>query len=262
MSKRSSAFSAAALMVSAVLLVAAASASAARHHGPPRLGPIEGRVHIGLGQTTSSNWSGYAAYGKESTPVTFGSVRGNWVQPTASCNLKGHKFALAAFWVGLDGYGNNTVEQTGTEADCEGKEPVYYAWYEFYPERLHLIEIEAKPGQEFHAEVTHSTLFLENVSTGEEETVEYEPGALEFATAEWIAEKPSSNFTDFGSVHFSGASATVGTTTGPIDSPSWENDSIIIGKGNPFKPKVLAQPGELEEEGSASAFTITQTTQK
>ena len=39
----------------------------------------------------------------------------------------------AAFWVGLDGYAGKTVEQIGTEADCTGPSPGYYAWYEVYP---------------------------------------------------------------------------------------------------------------------------------
>lgn len=250
MSRRISAFSLGALVLSAVLLVGAAPAAAKHRHRRHRLKPIEGRVHIGRGETSSSNWSGYAAYG-----TTFTRVEGSWAQPKATCNLKGRQFALAAFWVGLDGYGNNTVEQTGTEADCEGKTPIYYAWYEFYPERLFLIEMGVHPGDEFHAVVTQEALFLKNETTGEEETIGYEPGSLEFATAEWIAEKPSHRFTDFGSVHFTGARASDGETTGTISA--WENDSIALGKGNPFKPKVLAEPSALEEGGSA--FTITQT---
>lgn len=250
MSRRISALSVSALTLSAVLLAGAAPAAARHRHGPRVLRPIEGRAHIGRGEASSSNWSGYAAYG-----TTFTQVEGSWVQPEATCNLRGHQLALAAFWVGLDGYKSNTVEQTGTEADCEGKKPIYYAWYELYPERLFSIEMKVRPGDEFHAEVTQNTLFLKNETSGEEKAVAYEPGSLEFASAEWIAEKPFNRFTDFGSVHFSGASASNGESSGPISA--WEHDSITLGKGNPFKPKVLAEPSGLEEGGSA--FTITQT---
>src|SRR5208282_1862477 len=33
-------------------------------------------------------------------------------------------------WVGIDGWSSDTVEQTGTDADCNGKTPFYYVWYE------------------------------------------------------------------------------------------------------------------------------------
>jgi hypothetical protein len=247
--RRTTSLGALALMAIAVLLVSAAPAVAKHRHRSRRLGPVEGRLHVGHGRSYSTNWSGYAALGE-----TFTQVEGSWVQPEATCNLKGRQFALAAFWVGLDGYENGTVEQTGTEADCEGKEPVYYAWYELYPERLYVIPMEVSPGDEFHAEVTQSTLFLKNESTGEEKEIEYDPGSLEFSSAEWIAEKPFNRFANFGSVHFTGANATAGGTSGPISS--WENEKItLVGKGNPRNPNVLAEPSALE---GGSAFTITQ----
>ena len=76
---------------------------------------------------SSSNWSGYAA--ESSTPFT--DVVSSWVQPTASCNGKGRQFS--SFWVGLDGYSSNSVEQLGTDSDCVGRTPAYYGWYEMYP---------------------------------------------------------------------------------------------------------------------------------
>jgi hypothetical protein len=47
--------------------------------------------------------------------------------------------------------------KTGTEADCEGTDPIYYAWYELYPERLFLIEEPVEPGDVLHAMVTQGT---------------------------------------------------------------------------------------------------------
>ena len=254
--RRSTTSSGVALAAIALLFVAAAPAAASHRPAPRRLGPIEGRLHVGHGRSYSSNWSGYAAFGRESEPTTFTQVEGNWVQPEAACTLNGRQVALAAFWIGLDGFDNKTVEQIGTDADCQGKQPVYYAWYELYPERPFLIPIKAEPGNEFHAVVTQSSLFIRNESTGEEETVEYEPGSLEFSSAEWIAEKPFSRFTDFGEVQFSGASASDGVQTGPISS--WDNESITLAQssGNHLK-KVFATPGELDSSGSE--FTITQT---
>jgi hypothetical protein len=245
-----------ALAAIAVLLVAAAPASANHRPASGRLGPIEGKLHLGHGRSFSSNWSGYAAFGRESEPTTFTQVEGNWVQPEATCNLNGHQYSLAAFWIGLDGFESKTVEQIGTDADCSGKVPVYFVWYELYPQRPFLIPMRVEPGNELHAEVTQNSLFIRNESTGEEETVEYESGSLEFSSAEWIAEKPFSRFTNFGEVQFSGASASDGVQTGPISS--WDNESITLAQGSgTHLKKVFATPGELDSSGSE--FTITQT---
>jgi hypothetical protein len=232
------------------------------------LGPIEGRLHVGHGRTYSSNWSGYADY-EEGT--TFTQVEGSWKQPQANCKqMKRRQFALAAFWVGLDGYENNTVEQIGTEADCEGTTPVYYAWWELYPERFYVIELggeeaPVEPGDELHAEVNTNggegpgTLKLvDEPAEGKMWTFSrsFQLGSLEFSSAEWIAEKPFNRFTDFGSVDFSGARATAAGGGGPAPISAWKYDAISIATGNSHHPNVLAEPGPLEEEGSA--FTITQ----
>ncbi|MGE5335988.1 MAG: G1 family glutamic endopeptidase [Nitrososphaerota archaeon] len=242
------AFAVGALFAIVALLVAAAPA-AAGHRGPRRLGPVEGRLHIGRKEESSTNWSGYAAYGQ-----TFTEARGSWVQPAANCTLKGRQFALAAFWIGLDGYGNKTVEQTGTEADCEGTEPIYYAWYELYPERLFLIEEPVEPGDVLNAVVTQGTLELEDETAGWTATEKFPTAGLEFSSAEWIAEAPFRRFTDFGSVHFSGASASTSEATGAISA--WEYDSVTLVSGHGRHSSVLAEPGALEAGGSA--FTITQ----
>jgi len=230
-------------------LLAIAAPATARHFRPRRLGPIEGRLHIGRKEEQSTNWSGYAAYGQ-----TFTEARGSWVQPTAHCALKGRQVALAAFWVGLDGYGNKTVEQTGTEADCEGSRPIYYAWYELYPERVFVIEEPVEPGDVLHAKITQGTLVLEDETAGWSSTERFPTAGLEFSSAEWIAEAPFSRFTDFGSVGFSDASASTAEATGSISA--WEEDSVTLVSGHGRHSAVLAEPGALEAGGSA--FTITQ----
>ena len=70
----------------------------------------------GIGNSTSANWSGYAATGGG-----FTSVAADWTEPGVTC---GSQTSYASFWIGLDGDGSNTVEQIGTEADCSGGRPV------------------------------------------------------------------------------------------------------------------------------------------
>lgn len=232
--------------------MALAPAALARGHRHGRLGPIEGHRHRGLGTSESTNWSGYAAYGS-----TFSSVRGEWVQPTAGCEAAhGHKLKVAAFWVGLDGYEDNTVEQIGTEADCEGPTPFYYAWWELYPKSSVLIEKPVKPGDALRAEVSQGELTLEDVTAGWHFSESFLPDALGFSSAEWIAEAPAKNaLTSFGSVHFNSASASSEALSGgAIESEAWSDDAITLVAGSPAHPTVFATPGELEEEGHA--FTI------
>ena len=104
-----------AVSVAAVVLVGAAdTASATGSRGVWR--PPNHKIS----NSTSTNWAGYAVTGGRYTKVTS-----TWVQPAVTCNGT----AYSSFWVGIDGDTSGTVEQTGTEADCNGSTPVYSAWY-------------------------------------------------------------------------------------------------------------------------------------
>ena len=123
----------------AVALVAP-TASSARSDGP-RFAPNHKISH-----STSSNWAGYSAINGRYTTVSA-----SWKQPTASCTSQ---TTYSSFWVGLDGDGSNTVEQTGTSADCSGGTPRYYAWYEMYPKYPTNLRNPVQPGDAMSASVT------------------------------------------------------------------------------------------------------------
>src|ERR671932_523536 len=108
------------LVLGLLALALIGSSSAAARTNGPRLAPNHKVSH-----STSSNWSGYSAINGRYTTVSA-----SWKQPTASCTSQ---TTYSSFWVGLDGDGSNTVEQTGTSADCSGGTARYYAWYEMYP---------------------------------------------------------------------------------------------------------------------------------
>lgn len=233
------------------LPVAAALASALIQTAPADAArPLEGRLRAGKGTVTSSNWSGYAALG-----TRFQSASGTWTQPAANCSsVSPHQYAIAAFWVGLDGFESNAVEQTGTESDCVGDKPLYRAWYELYPERSFTLGGKVEPGDVLHADVTQETLTLEDTTQKWTAKEQFLPGSLGFSSAEWIAEAPAKNhLTQFGSVHFQAAAASAGSVlNGPIDDQAWSNDAIqLVGAHN----AVLAEPGALEAAGTA--FTLT-----
>src|SRR5580692_9765213 len=64
------------------------------------------RAHGITNQAESTNWSGYAVTGSNGA---FSSVSSSWTEPTATCSGRSDQYA--AFWVGLDGYSSDSVEQ-------------------------------------------------------------------------------------------------------------------------------------------------------
>ena len=100
--------------------------------------------------STSTNWSGYAVTGANGA---YHSVTASWVEPTGTCTSR-RAAQYSSFWVGLDGDTSSTVEQTGTDADCSGSTPQYYAWYEMYPKFPVNLSQPVSPGDTMTASVT------------------------------------------------------------------------------------------------------------
>ncbi len=173
--------------------------------------------HVRNAATTSTNWSGYAVTGGTGA---FHSVSASWTQPTATCS-GGSKFA--SFWVGLDGFSSNSVEQTGTDSDCSGRTPQYYGWYEMFPAFPVNFSNPVSPGDSMSASVTFSgsttfTLVLKDNSKGWTQTITKNQSGLARSSAEVITEAPSSSsgvlpLADFNTIHYSTSSAN-GTSLG------------------------------------------------
>jgi hypothetical protein len=160
---------------------------------------------------TSDNWAGYAATGGNYT-----SVSSNWVQPGVNC---GGEDTYSSFWVGIDGDGTDSVEQTGTEADCSGGSPQYSAWYEMYPAYPVTYNDNVSPGDSMSASVTTDgqgdfTLTLTDNTEGWTETTNQYSSSAADGSAEVIAEAPYSNgvlpLSDFGTVDFTGSTVNGG----------------------------------------------------
>jgi Peptidase A4 family len=140
------------------------------------------------GTMESENWSGYAATGS-----SFTQAKGSWTVPTVNCSVTPNTYG--SFWVGLDGYSSSTVEQTGTDSDCDGASPSYYAWYEFYPNpSVFISNLAISPGDHMSAEVSYSggefTITITNESTGHSFSKSSRVSGAQRSSAEWIAEAP------------------------------------------------------------------------
>src|SRR5215472_3469135 len=229
---------AAALLVALVLTLGkptrAAAASAVRitHHTAPR-------IHLATHgrNSTSTNWSGYATTGSRYTDV-----KGSWTEPTASCSAG--QTAYSSFWVGIDGDTTNTVEQTGTDADCSNGPPTYYAWYEMYPKFPVNLSNPVSPGDSMSASVTtngHGSFTL-TISDGSKWsfTTNQTSKKARLGSAEWIAEAPSGSggvlpLADFGTVSFSNCSA---------------NGKSISGNPNPDEIVMVTSNGTVKAQPS------------
>ena len=204
-----SAAAAAAALLSAGTV--APSAGAATAHAF-RLTPVAGHKIMDprgrILHSTSDNWAGYSATGS-----TFTSVSASWVQPAASCTSK---TTYSAFWIGIDGDGSDSVEQTGSEVDCSGGSPQYYAWYEMYPAYPVNYSNTVRPGDHFTSTVSTNgsgsfTLVLSDTTEGWTKTTKKSSSSASLASAEVIAEAPASSsvlpLTNFGTVNFTNSTA-------------------------------------------------------
>src|SRR5580700_7795929 len=135
-------------------------------HAPMRLiGPAPnqwGRSDLGIYE--SDNWAGYAVVG-----TAFTEARGSWTVPSVDCTVNPN--GAASFWVGIDGWDNDTVEQTGTESQCNGYKLVTYAWYEFAPKAgVTIKSIRVTPGEDMEGEVRYAdsrfVVTLTDLATG------------------------------------------------------------------------------------------------
>jgi hypothetical protein len=182
-----------------------ARALAAFQPGPMRRVPGSTALINGVSAVESYNWGGYAVSG-----TGFTDAKGSWVVPTVDCSKSPN--ALVAFWVGIDGFSNSTVEQTGTLTFCLRTTAQYYTWYEFYPSPLTFIStVSSRPGDKMYAEVSYDkgefTVEITNETAGQSFSLSQAVPGAKRTSAEWITEAPSTitgitNLADFTKVSF------------------------------------------------------------
>ena len=199
---------------------------------------------------TSENWAGYVSDGGAGT---FTSVSASWAQPVVTCTATN---TFSSFWVGLDGDGTATVEQTGTEADCDGGTPSYQGWFEMFPNAPVFFDNPVQPGDAMSASVVAAgggvfTLTLTDSTQGWTQTTNQISDTAQLGSAEVIAEAPSDGtgavlpLSNFGTVNFTDATA----------------DNTAFGNENPSALTMVSASNVTEATPSAlaggNAFTVT-----
>jgi hypothetical protein len=210
-------------LAAAVTFLAGASAAQAHvvHHVLPK--------HR-VGRGTSTNWSGYAVDGTGATRVI-----GTWTAETAQCGAG--ETSWSSPWVGIDGDNSNTVEQTGTDSDCNGGTPDYYAWYEMYPKNAVVLPMTVTPGHTYTGSVTYSggifTLSLTDDTSHVTDTENIASKKAHRSSVEWIMEGPSNGLlTNFGTEPFSAASGSISGTSGGLSAFGSTAQSITMVNGS------------------------------
>jgi Peptidase A4 family len=213
------------------------------------------------GSGKAANWAGYVAAANLSIPLKHSvtDVQGSWQVPTVASS--GTLDSSSAIWVGIDGDLDKTVEQIGTEQDWSSGTPVYFAWFEMYPAHAFLITaVPIQPGDEISAEVQFlaKNKFVLNISNLTQ-NVGFsitKKRAAQRTSAEWIVEAPFFrrilSLADFGTVTFTGCSATIEDIEGSINSNLWHNEAVTM--ENPLTRTILAQPFGLTGDGTG--FTV------
>jgi hypothetical protein len=234
--------------VAALVVVSVLAALPAAAAAQSSVAQSSGHTHPRLGTSGSSqNWAGYDATGKG-----FSSVSASWTQPLVASS--GATNSYAAFWVGLDGDGSNTVEQIGSEGYSVGGVVFYDAWFEMYPKFPVTVPLTISPGDVLTGTVTSGTrgaftLTLVDHTSGKSFTTTQTLKQAKRHSAEVIAEAPWSGgvlpLANFGTVGFSGAAF----NGKPIGAFNWTKIDMVTGGG-------VTKAATSSLDASGSAFSI------
>ncbi|TPX19099.1 uncharacterized protein E0L32_011172 [Thyridium curvatum] len=172
----------------------------------------------------SSNWAGAVLIGSG-----YKSVVGTIKVPTPKTPSGGSSSTTysASAWVGIDGDTCQTaILQTGIDFNVRGSSVSFDAWYEWYPDYAYTFSgfaVSAGDSIRMTATATSTSagsVKIENLTTGKSVSHSFsgESDMLCETNAEWIVEDFSSGgslvpFANFGTVTFTGASATTGSGT-------------------------------------------------
>ncbi|MEU4518745.1 G1 family glutamic endopeptidase [Amycolatopsis sp. NPDC024027] len=161
---------------------------------------VEYGAHFHGQEFSGGNWGGYVSFG------SFTTATASWTEPAVSCTSTNDLFAP---WVGIDGDGSSTVEQTGVETDCSSGRPVYSAWYEMYPAAPVYYSVSVSAGDHITATVTRTAtntyrLDLADTTKGWSKSTT-KSLTSKHASAEAIIESPTDSYPSIsGGIKFTG----------------------------------------------------------
>jgi Peptidase A4 family len=277
---------AAAVVASALALTLAPAASASTQPASPTPVTVLHGFHLVVGArlprtvlphlpraTTvdSQNWSGYAAVAKAEVALRY--VTSTFKVPSVNCAKVAIGSAgqtYAAEWVGLDGFNDSTVEQTGVDSYCDSTSgaATNQAWYEMYP-RDPVVFTGVRAGDTiwvsvyFNSSTNEYQLFLDDKTTGSTMQTDQpcpSGSTCDRTSAEVISEDPGGavaggiNLADFGTVNYATSDVTSrdGTRGTLAAGGLWTSTEIVMQdpSGN-----AMATPSALTDGGADFSIT-------
>jgi hypothetical protein len=260
------------LIVVLIVVVGISLVPLSFHSGQSTTGAMF-KENIAESSSASLNWAGYVI---SSSNYSVSEVNGSWIIPQVATG--GNSYV--AFWVGIDGYNDNTVEQTGILAEPSGHGPhattLYEVWYEFYPAAPVYASYTAAAGDYVNASVSYDSstgVFTTSIAVNSSTSLvgpvfthtQTVSGALA-DSAEWIVEAPSSvsgilPLANFGTVYFGSDHtgfthtnyATISGTTGTMGSFNPIMITMVSTSGTPE-----ATPSSISSDGTSFSVTYDQ----
>ena len=218
-----------------------------------------------------TNWAGYIVASDLQNPQeNVIGVSASWIIPTVTISSQD---TFSAVWIGVGGFFDDTLIQTGTEQDSIQGQSEYYAWLELLPQNSITIDsIAVSPGDQISASIQlvdantdQWSIYIKDLTKNQEYTSSFFYASSQLS-AEWIVERPEltsrrsrgnlTSLADVGTVKFATCQATIGGETGTISSfPTvqsimYETNESTTGSGS----TQLAAVSDLTDNGSS--FTI------
>jgi hypothetical protein len=209
-------------------------------------GPVHHREASCLDRThniaSSSNWSGFATTGSSFTAIT-----GSWTVPSATGSGE------SSAWIGIDGLGNKSLIQTGTEQ----RSGTTYAWWEILPaSETQISSLTVHPGDHMYAAITKACsgsqwtiTLIDQTSGGFFSTQQSYGGPM--TSAEWIMEAPADGNGNVATLaQYSTFSFDGGTLNGANPALSYNVNAIQMVQNG----KIVSTPSGPDGEGDG--FTM------
>jgi hypothetical protein len=205
----------------------------------------------------SQNWSGYAA-----TEGGYTGVQATWTVPDIGLSSAA---GIDAVWVGIGGVRSQDLIQAGTlRTILQNGATQTEAWVELLPRPPETVPLTVDPGDSIRVSIDQQgpetwLIAFTNISRGQTYEVSRRY-ASSLSSVEWIEEAPSAGrrgtlpLDNFGTVHFSQASATQDTRALSISQSGAHAITMITPGG-----QHLAEPSGIGADGESFSVTRTST---
>jgi len=206
----------------------------------------------------STGWAGYVITSDLENPKVIG-INASWTVPRIGVSSSD---AFSSAWIGIGGYSDKTLIQTGTEHDSVNGQEYYSAWYEMLPdEAVRINTMSVSPGDVITASITLINsdtdqwairIYDVTKDQGFYRTFTYNSSR---SSAEWVVERPHVNdeitrLANFGTITFTDLYAKIGDNVGSISSFSYSQ--VIMTNDMSVQ---LAAVSPLSADGSS--FNVT-----